>query len=299
MLNLALLVAAVASAGPAGVEVRFDPERSEIRFTLGATLHTVRGTAALEEGRVRYEPSSGDLSGRIVVDARSADTGNERRDRDMHQDVLESERFPRIALSPERVRGAWDGTGEGTLTLVGTLALHGGEHPIEVPLSVSREEDTVTVEGEFEVPYVEWGMEDPSFFLLRVDEHVTVRIRLVGTVVAGEAASPPGARASPLGEPVEQVAVDLVGRADHRRGRRDGVLGADLLDDLPLEADRADLDAVGAPRGVAGGVHVGDVVRRHVQLAVRVLDPVRGDREQAGQAHGTQSRPRSRLPATG
>jgi polyisoprenoid-binding protein YceI len=294
MLILALMIAA---AEP--IEVRFEPERSEIRFTLGATLHTVKGSAALEEGRVRYDPSSGDVSGRIVVDARSADTGNQRRDRDMHRDVLESERFPRIALSPERVRGAWDGTGEGTLTLIGTLSLHGGEHRIEVPLSLSRDEDTVTVEGEFEVPYVKWGMEDPSFFVLRVEEHVTVRIRLVGTVVPGETASPLGARASPLGEQVEQLAVDLVGGADHRRVRRDGVLGADLLDDLPLEAHRADLDAVGAPRRVARGVHVGDVVRRHVQLAVRILDPVRADRQQAGQAHGRQSRPPARLPATG
>jgi polyisoprenoid-binding protein YceI len=191
-MDVFLLVAGVMTAAgaedpatPVGLAFRFDPERSQVEFTLGATLHTVHGTAALEEGRVRYDPATGAVTGRIVVDARSADTGNERRDRDMHEDVLESETYGQIVFVPESVRGDWSGTGEGALTLVGTMSIHGSEHPLKVPVEVALEDGTLIVDGEFEVPYVEWGMEDPSFFVLRVKEFVTVSLHLVGTRVPG------------------------------------------------------------------------------------------------------------------
>jgi polyisoprenoid-binding protein YceI len=167
--------------GGRAAEVRFDPERSEIRFTLGATLHTVHGRVRLEEGRVRYDPGSGDVSGRLVVDARSAETGNAMRDRQMHDEVLESGTHPFIVFTPQRVRERPGAGGE--LTLEGRLAIHGGEHPVSVPIDVARKGKSVTVEGRLEVPYVDWGMKDPSVFLLRVDDHLSVTVRLVGTHV--------------------------------------------------------------------------------------------------------------------
>lgn len=169
--------------GGRAAEVRFDPERSEIRFTLGASLHTVHGRVRLEEGRVRYDAASGDVSGRLVVDARSADTGNAMRDRQMHEEVLESGTHPFIVFTPRRVRERSGAGGEGELTLEGMLAIHGGEHPVSVPIDVARKGKSVTVEGRLEVPYVAWGMKDPSVFLLRVDDHLGVSVRLVGTHV--------------------------------------------------------------------------------------------------------------------
>ena len=42
------------------------------------------------------------------------------------------------------------------------------------------DDDRIRVKSEFTVPYVEWGLKDPSVFVLRVAKEVQVRIVLVG-----------------------------------------------------------------------------------------------------------------------
>ena len=69
-----------------------DPAATEVRFTLGATLHVVSGSLRAREGRIVLDPETGEASGRIVLDATSAETGNRRRDDKMHEKILESAR---------------------------------------------------------------------------------------------------------------------------------------------------------------------------------------------------------------
>jgi hypothetical protein len=70
----------------------------------GAVLHNVHGTFEVKEGMLRLDVASGKICGRIVVDVKSGNTGDDERDRRMHRDVLESagsrRRFPRRTVSP-------------------------------------------------------------------------------------------------------------------------------------------------------------------------------------------------------
>ncbi len=43
--------------------------------------------------------------------------------------------------------------------------------------------DLVTATAKFSVPYVAWGMKDPSNLVLRVDKIVDVDVTLAGTLV--------------------------------------------------------------------------------------------------------------------
>ena len=176
-----LLAAALAPGGPAAEELRgwrlvFDPAASEVAFELGATLHTVRGRFALREGEVRFDPRTGAVAGRVVVDAASAATGNATRDRNMHADVLESERYPEIVLIPERFEVARSEEKMLAGVLRGRMRIQGASHPVAIPLEARRlGPDRARIGGSFQVPFVAWGLQDPSNFLLRVEDTVRVR----------------------------------------------------------------------------------------------------------------------------
>ncbi|MDH3285704.1 MAG: YceI family protein [Acidobacteriota bacterium] len=188
--SAALFIALVTLASLASAEellVTLDPQRTEIRFTLDATAHKVRGTAALLRGEIRLETDAGEINGEIVADARSAETGRKGRDEDMHEKVLESEIFPRIVLRPERLDGALARHGTSEATVTGRMEIHGDTHALDLPLTITIDGSHVTVTGSFVVPYVAWGMKDPSFFVFRVGKTVDVSVRAEGTIrTAGE-----------------------------------------------------------------------------------------------------------------
>jgi polyisoprenoid-binding protein YceI len=175
------LVAAGEAPLPAGVTtLSVDPARSTIQFTLGAVLHTVHGTFRVKGGTARFDPLSGKASGQIAVDVRSGETGESARDRQMHANVLESDRFPDASFSPDRTNGRVAPSGESQVEVHGTLRIHGSDHEITIPVRVQVQGGSVTAKAKFAVPYVSWGMKDPSTFVLQVDKSVNVEVTLRG-----------------------------------------------------------------------------------------------------------------------
>src|SRR5208337_2025284 len=104
-----------------------------IQWTLGATAHTVHGTFHLKRGSLVVDTATGKTSGEIVADATSGASGNDSRDKKMHQDVLESGRFSEVVFRPDSIVGKVALQGESKVQLHGTFVLHGTEHEISVP----------------------------------------------------------------------------------------------------------------------------------------------------------------------
>jgi len=178
---LALALAAPVSA--AEQVLRLDPAASRVGFTLDATLHSAEGTLPLREGEIGVDLAAGTAHGRLVFDATRAETGNQGRDRKMHEEVLESARYPEIVFTVSGASADLDAAGTGAVTLQGTLAIHGSQHPCTVTGRVRREGDRVTADGSLVIPYVAWGMHDPSAFVLRVAKEVVVHFTAVGVIV--------------------------------------------------------------------------------------------------------------------
>jgi polyisoprenoid-binding protein YceI len=180
---LSMLIAAGAlSARATELEITVDPDRSKVTFELKATLHTVHGSAGVLDGNIRVNTETGQLSGDVAVDALSADTGNRSRDKKMHSKVLLSELHPRIVLRLQGYEGDLRIDGESTVKLMGVMELSGSENDIELPVTVKISGNRVTIDATFEIPYVEWGLKNPSTFALRVAKEVPVSVLLEGAV---------------------------------------------------------------------------------------------------------------------
>jgi len=179
---LALGLAASAAAEP--FRLVLDPADTEITFALGARLHTVRGRFALESGEVRFDPDTGAASGAVRVDARSGDTGIDRRDRVMHEEVLDSARHPVFVLRPERIEVSHREADALAGRLFADFEIRGGSHPVELAFEGARCGTRADVRARFDVPWVAWGLPDPSNFVLRVDDTLAVEVRASGMLSA-------------------------------------------------------------------------------------------------------------------
>lgn len=172
---LAIALAPVYGASISSLDL--DPAKTEIHFTLHDPLHTVHGTFQLKRGSIQFDPDSGKASGEIVVDAASGESGSGARDHRMHKDILQSMRFPVASFVPDRVDGKLPAQGDGQMDVHGILNLHGAAHEITLHCQVQRAGSGYIASTHSMIPYVEWGLKDPSNFLLKVEKAVEIDIQ--------------------------------------------------------------------------------------------------------------------------
>ena len=177
-----LFSAAALAASLPGQEMafQFDPAQTKVAFTLGSTLHTVHGTFKLRSGNIRFDPATGKASGELIVDAASGMSGNDSRDERMHKSILETAKFSDIVFRPDRVEGQLPPAGPATLQVHGIFTLHGAGHEMTIPVQVATEGDRISATLEFGVPYIQWGLKNPSTFILRVNDQAQVEIQAAG-----------------------------------------------------------------------------------------------------------------------
>jgi polyisoprenoid-binding protein YceI len=161
-----------------------DPAQSSVHWTLGSSLHTVHGTFVLKNGSFQVDPASGKASGEIIVDAASGKSGNDGRDGKMHKEVLESARFGEIVFRPDAITGKLETHGDSTLQVHGIFLLHGNEHELTVPVEANLSGDHWSASAKFSIPFIEWGLKNPSTWLLKVDHSVSIALELKGTLQA-------------------------------------------------------------------------------------------------------------------
>jgi polyisoprenoid-binding protein YceI len=174
---VAALFAAGDSIPAQPISIVLDPAQTSVEFTLGDVLHTVHGTFHLTSGELRFDPLSGKASGELVVDARSGDSASKARDRRMHDNILESGKYPEITFRPDRVEGKPAAEGKSQVQVHGIFSIHGTEHEITAPATVDAAGGGYHVTATFTVPYVKWGMKNPSTLILRVSDKVEITIR--------------------------------------------------------------------------------------------------------------------------
>jgi len=164
------------AAGAAQQNYQLDPLKTDIRFTLHDPLHTVHGTFKLKRGNIQLDPETGKASGEVVIDITSGASGSGSRDHRMHKEILESQRYPEAIFIPDRVDGRVAPEGESQIDVHGMFRIHGGEHELSLHFTVQASGGKYMASTHFVIPYVKWGMKNPSNFLLKVDDKVEMDI---------------------------------------------------------------------------------------------------------------------------
>ncbi len=167
---------------PQNVTLHLDPARTEIHWTLDSTLHTVHGTFRVKGGMVAFDPQTGAAQGEILVDVTSGESGNQSRDSRMQKDVLESSKYPQAIFHPTRVTGVLKPGQQQALTVEGTFTIHGVDHPLKLEMKVQVDGRETIATTNFAVPYVAWGMKDPSSMMLRAGKEVEVDVVARGQI---------------------------------------------------------------------------------------------------------------------
>ena len=157
--------------------LQLTPENTKIEWTLSDPLHTVHGSFKLKRGSITFDSDSGKATGEVVVDVKSGESGSTARDSRMHDKVLESSKYPDAVFKPDHIEGKVATQGASSLKLHGSLQIHGASHEITTNVEVAASGSQMNTAISFGIPYVAWGMKDPSNFLLKVGKSVQVTIR--------------------------------------------------------------------------------------------------------------------------
>jgi polyisoprenoid-binding protein YceI len=167
---------------PGEVTLNLDVAQSKLHWTLDSTLHTVHGTFNLKRGAVKFDPATGSANGEFIAYATSGESGNDSRDKKMHDEILESARFPEVIFRPTKIEGKVAVPGTSEVQLQGKFLLHGSEHDLTVSVHAELTSDHWKGTAKFSVPYIQWGLKSPNTFLLKAAPVVDVELELSGTL---------------------------------------------------------------------------------------------------------------------
>jgi polyisoprenoid-binding protein YceI len=182
VLTLAIaLLGATSSSANAQTRYSINPAKSQVQFSLGG-FHDVNGFFKVGSGDITFNPKSGAMTGSIVVEAGSGNSGDNARDKKMKGDELHAGKFPSITFAPTQYTGTLNPSGQSNIQVHGVFTLIGKPHTIIVPMTVTINGTQCTAKGSFTVPYVNWGMKDPTMMFMKEAKDVTIDLNFQGTL---------------------------------------------------------------------------------------------------------------------
>ena len=157
-----------------------NPDASEVKMALKTTHELVNGAFHLQSGSVEFDRGTPAMSGSVVVLAGSGKTGNGSRDKKMNKEILQVEQHATVSFEPKSYAGVIAPSGDSTIQVTGIFTLLATPHEITIPMLVHLEDTTATAKAHFALPYIQWGLKDPSFLFWKADHDVTVELFLTG-----------------------------------------------------------------------------------------------------------------------
>jgi polyisoprenoid-binding protein YceI len=159
-----------------------NPDASEVKMKLNTTHEVVNGTFHVQSGSIEFDRSATKISGIVVVAAGSGNTGNSSRDKKMNKDILKVDQYTSVSFAPKTYTGTIPAAGDATIQVSGVFTLLGTPHDLTIPVQVHFDGTKAIAKAQFVVPYVQWGLKNPSFLIWKAENDVAIELNLVGNI---------------------------------------------------------------------------------------------------------------------
>jgi polyisoprenoid-binding protein YceI len=159
-----------------------NPDASEVRMTLNTTHEVVNGTFHIQSGSIEFDRANAKMSGSVVVLSGSGNTGNSSRDKKMNNDILKVAQYTVVSFEPKTYAGTLAPVGDSDLKVTGTFTLLGTPHQITIPMLVHLDGANASAKAHFLVPYVQWGLKNPSFLFWKAENDVAIDLKVNGRI---------------------------------------------------------------------------------------------------------------------
>ncbi len=159
-----------------------NPDASEVKMTLKTNHEIVTGLFRVQSGSIEFDRKEPKMSGSVVIVAGSGKTGNDSRDKKMNKDILKVDQYTTVSFVPKTYTGTIVPEGDSTIQVSGVLTLLGTPHDLTIPMQVHLEGSKAAAKAHFVIPYVQWGLKNPSFMIWKAENEVAMDMSLVGSL---------------------------------------------------------------------------------------------------------------------
>ncbi|MER3483565.1 MAG: YceI family protein [Meiothermus sp.] len=147
----------------------------KVVYSASYALGRWQGTNTSLSGSATWNPSSGEMDGKLCVDLSRFDSGNPLRDAD-GRGVFEISKYPQSCLTPSKLT-----LQGGNAVLSGTLDLHGVKREVKASGTLVRDGQGYVFKGAFPTKFSEWNLTRPTLIFVTVDDPVEVQVEVRAT----------------------------------------------------------------------------------------------------------------------
>lgn len=158
----------------------------QVKFEVDSTWHLIHGQVTEVAGRIWLENAVDPSSIRAELSAAVAafDTDNNSRDKEMRH-VMDSEEFPKVALRIDGFSGEpcvplkVEKSGVCSGFLAGEITIRDVSRKLKIPFKIIADGAHYKVDGHFSLKWEDFGVEDPSILVAKLDDTVSISFQVL------------------------------------------------------------------------------------------------------------------------
>jgi polyisoprenoid-binding protein YceI len=154
--------------------------KNSVQFISSTTLLDFEGNTSSIDGYLYWEGDSILAENNELyfeVELNSVKTGNAKRDRDMREEVLETDKFPTTHFKGSIIKFEESSAGVFTVNTKGMFFLHGNKMEMEIPGEITIKDDQMNIKTNFSVFLNEFDIEAPSLLaFIKVAEEIKLNL---------------------------------------------------------------------------------------------------------------------------